>query len=421
MIWFRIAIESFIIASKELFANKLRSVLSLFGIAIGILCLISVFSAINSLQQNIERSINSLGGDIVYVGKWPWLTGHDYPWWKFIQRPEVNIKEYERLVKAKVQTAQAIAFSEYVDNFSIKSEKNTLESVSTYAITPQHNQVRSFEIQYGRYFNNLEFEKAFPSIILGHSVATVLFGEAQKAIGKTIKVGGKKIDVIGVLKVEGEDILGINQGFGLDNTVYLSYRTASFWGSKENREPFIMVKAKENIPLDEVEAELEGKMRSIRRLSPQQENNFALNRISVFTQIFKPVFSTMFWIGLLIGGFSIVVGVFGIANIMFVSVKERTSIIGVKKALGAKRNYILLEFFIESILISLLGGILGLLAVQTLFFLMNMALADSGFQLLISGKNLWIGVAISIVSGILAGFIPAYQASKMNPVEAMRS
>ncbi|MGB1018345.1 MAG: ABC transporter permease [Chitinophagales bacterium] len=422
MILIKIIIESFKMAAKELYSSKMRSFLSLFGISIGILCLISVFSAVDSLEKNIQKSINSLGGDIVYVGKWPWLFGDsEYPWWKYVQRPVASIDDYLAL-KDNVQGAEAIAFLRTVKQADLKSKFAQLEKVSVSAITKEYNLVREFEIEYGRYFSELEFEKESPKVILGHKIAQELFKQAKNGAGASIKIDGIPIQVVGVLKKEGEDILGINKGFGLDNNIYVSHIfAATYLNSATQAEPFILVKAKQNIPLDELEAELAGKMRITRRLSPKQDDNFALNRISVFTKAFEPVFSIMFLVGLLIGGFSIIVGVFGIANIMFVSVKERTSLIGVKKALGAKSIYILLEFFIEAVLLSIFGGLMGLISVVLLFKLLNLALASSNFTLVISQQNIIIGLSVSIISGILAGFIPALMASKLNPVEAMRS
>lgn len=421
MILLKIIAESFVMASKELFSSKMRSFLSLFGISIGILCLISVFSAVDSLEKNIKKSITNLGGDIIYVGKWPWLMTEEYPWWKYIQRPSVSKEDFYDL-EGTVKTAEAMALWMSVNRFTLKNGDEYIENINTFAVTRDYNVVREFELEQGRYFTDLEFKKESAKIVLGNLVAKALFSNVRNAIGAKMTIGGTPIEVIGVLKKEGADILGINKGFGLDNTVYVTEVYAStYLDVRKGGDPSIMVKARENIPLDEVEAELVGKMRIVRRLSPKQDDNFALNKINVFTKAFEPVFSTMFLIGLLIGGFSIIVGVFGIANIMFVSVKERTSIIGVKKALGAKRIYILLEFFIEAVLLSVFGGIIGLLSVMALFSLMNMAMADSGFVLVISQKNMIIGLSVSILSGIVAGFVPAYMASKMKPVDAMRS
>ena len=408
-------------AAKELFSSKMRSFLSLFGISIGILCLISVFSAVDSLEKNIKSSITSLGGDIIYIGKWPWLLQEDYPWWKYIQRPNVSKKDFYAL-NGTVKSAEAMALWLSVNEVTIKNGSESIEDINVFAITEDYNVVREFEMVEGRYFTDLEFKKESPKIIIGTGIAIKLFGTVKKAVGSKIKIDGKSIDVIGVLKKEGADILGINQGFGLDNTVYVTEIYAStYLTSGFSDEPFILVKAKKSIPLEEVEAELTGRMRMVRQLAPNEDDNFALNKINVFTKAFEPVFSTLFMIGILIGGFSIIVGVFGIANIMFVSVKERTSIIGIKKALGARRIYILLEFFIEAVLLSIFGGIIGLLAVMALFALLNVAMAESGFLLMISQKNMIIGLSVSMLSGVVAGFVPALMASKMKPVDAMRS
>lgn len=421
LIWLKIITESFVLALKELYASKLRSLLSLLGITIGILCLISVFSAVDSLEKNLRKSIDSLGGDIIYVNKWPWIMSEEYPWWKYVSRPEISRTDYYNLVN-NVQTAEALALWRWVNTAPLVYEDVELDRISLFGVSEQYNRVRDLEFEAGRYLSEYEFTSAQNKTFIGHALAESLFGNVHLANGKIIKFNGVKLEVIGVMKKEGQDVLGINANFGLDNTIYVSdkFADANINSPFENS-PSILVKAKDGIPNDEVEAELTGKMRMIRKLRPQEDDNFSLNKISVITGVFNQLFSFVYWAGFIIGLFSIVVGAFGIANIMFVSVKERTPMIGIKKALGAKKAYILFEFIVEAVILCFLGGLAGLLLVFGLFKLIStIALASTDFSFTISSTNIMIGLGISIGAGLIAGIVPAVMASNMKPVDAIR-
>lgn len=420
-VWLKIISESFVLAIKELYATKLRSFLSLLGITIGILCLISVFSAVDSLEKNLRNSIDSLGGDIIYINKWPWIMAEDYPWWKFVNRPEVSRDDFYQL-HGNVKTAEAMAIWRWVNNGTVAYGSDYLENISIFGVSEEYVSVRDIEFEAGRYLSDFEFQSAANKTFIGHALAVALFDTPQKAVGKNISFNGLKLEVIGVMKKEGQDVLGINANFGLDNTMYVSDKFAdAYINSPFGNNPSILVKPKAGIESLEVEAELAGKMRMIRKLKPQQDDNFALNKISVITGVFDQLFGFVYWAGFVIGIFSIVVGAFGIANIMFVSVKERTPIIGIKKALGAKKAYILFEFIVEAVLLCLFGGLVGLLLVFSLFKLIDVvALSDSDFSFVISRANIILGLGISVSAGLLAGIIPAIIASNMKPVDAIR-
>jgi putative ABC transport system permease protein len=420
-IWLKITGESFVLAIKELYATKLRSFLSLFGITIGILCLISVFSAVDSLEKNLRRSIDSLGGDIIYVNKWPWIMTEDYPWWKFVNRPEVSREDFYAL-QGNMQTAEAMAIWRWVNTGTVAYERDYVENISIFGVSEDYINVRDLEFEAGRYLTEFEFQNAQNKTFIGHALASSLFDNPARAVGKTISFNGVKLEVVGVMKKEGQDVLGINASFGLDNTLYVSDRFADAnINSPFSNNPSILVKPRKGISVEETEAELAGKMRIVRKLNPRQEDNFSLNKISVITGVFDQLFSFVYWAGFIIGIFSIVVGAFGIANIMFVSVKERTPIIGIKKALGARKSYILFEFIVEAVLLCLFGGLMGLLLVFGMFQLIDaVALSDSDFKFVISQSNVMLGLGISVVAGLLAGIIPAVTASNMKPVDAIR-
>lgn len=395
--------------------------MSLLGISIGILCLISVFSAVDSLERNLRKSIDSLGGDVIYVGKWPWIMAEDYPWWKFVNRPEISIEDFEAL-QDRVSLAKGVALWRWVKRGTLKYESEYVESISMFAVTSDYDKVKDIDFAAGRYLSPSDFSSTQNNTFIGFSIAEALFSNAEMAIGKEFTFGGIPLHVVGVMKKEGQDVLGINKGFGLDNTIYVSDNFASAYvATRRSTDPSVLVRVKDGIAMDELEAELGGLMRIIRGLKPKEDDNFALNKVSVFTKMFDQLFAVIYIVGLVIGFFSIVVGAFGISNIMFVSVKERTSIIGVKKALGAKKIYILFEFIIEAVLLCLFGGAMGLLLVVGLFKVLGIAMQGGDFELIISQKNIIIGLLISITAGLIAGIVPALQAANMRPVDAIRS
>jgi putative ABC transport system permease protein len=272
----------------------------------------------------------------------------------------------------------------------------------------------------GRYFTPGECNNAQAVALVGADVAETLFGGQGRAVGRQIKINGVKLTIVGLLKKEGSDMFG----FTLDKDVIVPYSFINMFVNRNNPgdDPLLAVIPKKNEPVEELKMELRGAMRAIRRLSPFQDDNFAINQVSVFTEGIASIFSIVNIAGLFIGGFAILVGTFGIANIMFVSVQERVYQIGIKKALGAKKIYILLEFLLESVILCVLGGILGLVTVVLLFKLLGWLVARSGsnFKFYITTANIIIGISISVVTGIIAGFLPALSAANMRPVDAIR-
>ena len=249
-------------------------------------------------------------------------------------------------------------------------------------------------------------------VLIGYDIAFALFGSLD-VIGERIKLGGRKVLVIGVFAKEGEDITGNS----LDTGVLIPINFGRNIMNIRKADPLIMAKAKEAVSKEELKDELRGVMRSIRKLKPKMSDNFALNEISVITTALDSIFSVIGMAGWVIGGFSILVGGFGIANIMFVSVKERTKLIGIQKALGAKNNFILMQFLLESVILCLIGGILGLLLV---FMLATVATSISDFSIQLSMENIILGLSVSIIIGIFSGIVPALSAARLDPVEAIR-
>jgi putative ABC transport system permease protein len=414
MIFLKLFRESFLFAYDALRQNKLRTMLSLLGVTIGIFTIIAVFSAVDTLRNNLQNSVNKLGSNSVYIQKWPWIGGEDFPWWKYLQRPVPRLRDFDE-VQRRSQTAQAVSYEIGIDNRVVKYQSNTVEGAQIDAVSHEHNITWNFDFAEGRYFTEIESRTGAPVAIIGYDIADNLF-PGGNAIGKQIKVMGRYVTIIGVFAKEGKDILGISD----DKEVLLPLNFAKNIVDVQNEKynPQIVVKGKDGLTDNDVESELEGMMRSIRRLKPNQEDNFALNKATILSNQLDKVFAVLNIAGLIIGGFSILVGGFGIANIMFVSVKERTNIIGIQKSLGAKNYFILLQFLIESIILCLMGGIIGLCMVYLTTIAVKAAI---DIQVVLDIKNIIIGISTSVTIGIISGIVPAYSASRLDPVEAIRS
>lgn len=411
MIYFFLIKESFIYAINSLVVNKLRTILSLLGITIGIFAIISVFTVIDSLENNIRESISTLGDNVAYVDKWPWEFSNDFKWWEYIKRPNPKLDEVEQIMKLSQKTYAA----SYMIDFqkTVQYNDNYSSDFTIRSATSGYKEIVTFEIKSGRYFTDFEGETPKKLAVIGYDVATTLF-TGTNPINKEFKIDGKKFTVIGIFEKEGEDMFGMSN----DNLIHIPINSAKTIVSIDDCYPSIMVEAKENISVDELIDELRGIMRSIRRLKPLEEDNFALNKASLIAEGFKPIFAIIDIAGIIIGGFSILVGGFGIANIMFVSVKEQTKLIGIQKAIGAKRFFILFQFLFEAVILSLIGGLLGLFLIFLLTLLVN---GVSDFVLFLTAKNIVLGIIISVIIGIISGIIPAMKASKLNPVEAINT
>jgi len=405
---------TFKLALQELGKNKMRTFLSLFGVTIGIFCIIGVLSTVSSLEKNIQDGIKSLGSNTIYIDKWDYQGGADYPWWKFVNRPSPKLNEV-KLIKSKINADINIVFNFTTQSF-IQYGNDKLDGINYHGITDEFDKIQPIEILYGRYLNQMEFDQGTNSIIIGYENAEKLFGNAEKAVGKIVDLRNKKAVIVGVIKKQGKSFV---EGWQFDQSILLSYGfMKQMLFSERWNNPKIIVKGPENMSSDALKDELKGAMRSIRRLGPVEDDDFSLNAISDFSKSASSLFANVNLGGWMIGLLSLIVGAFGIANIMFVTVRERTPIIGLKKAIGAKKRTILMEFLLESAMICIIGGLIGIILVVIMAQLLSSVF---DFPVFVSGNILTLAISICVSIGILAGIIPAMIAARMDAVVAIRS
>ncbi len=403
-------------AFQELRANKLRTFLSLLGITIGIFCIIAVLTVLDSLKNNIQKDMATLGSDVLYVGRWPWMDdGGEYKWWEYWRRPGMTPQEV-RAIETQVPDAAMATLCLNTRDLTVKYDDAELTSVPGYAVMSNFDKLQNIEIDKGRYLSPAELDAGSNTVVLGDGTSSSLFPGAINPLGKSINFLGRRFVVVGVMKKVGENMAG----FDFDNSIiYPYYAAAALLEVRSlNYDPMLAVKAAKNKDITEVKYEVEGVLRRMRKVKPGQPDDFAINQLSQVSQRIEMFFGTVDIIGWVIGGFSLIVGAFGIANIMFVTVKERTKIIGLKKAIGAKRSSILLEFLLEAVVLCLLGGAVGIVIVLLLSVVLTYGL---DFQVTLSFANFFIGIFVSIFVGVLSGVLPARTASRLDPVVAIRT
>jgi len=407
-------LESILFALGALKANLLRTLLSLLGVTVGIFAIIAVFTLVDSLEINIKQSMSFFGDKVLYVQKWPWIFEKSYPWYKYVNRPVASMSDYKFLEK-NLLNAESIALYASKGDRTLKQGSNSFQGVNLTGITYNYNQINDIRLADGRYFTLRETEKNGTLAIIGDDIAKTLFPN-ESAIGKKFSIKGKKFYVIGVIIHQGSNLVGLPSN---DITCLIPYQTFGEMYRIKNGwiEPVIAVKGRSSdTKLQWLEGEIRGMLRSRRGLKSFEEDNFAINRPELIAIAITNIFDAVSIAGAIIGSFSILVGGFGIANIMFVSVKERTNQIGIQKSLGARNSFILNQFLSEAVFLSLIGGIAGLLLVSLLTFI-----PPSVFEIVITTQNIATGLGLSVAIGLISGIAPALSAARMNPVEAIRS
>jgi len=415
----KLVFESLFFAFSSVVVNRLRTILSLLGITIGIFAIITVFTVIDSLEINIRESLSSFGENIIFIEKWPFPSGggQEYEWWQYWNRPVVKFQEYQN-IKERSVNAKTVCFFAFA-NKPVEYRNNSIDRADIWGTTEEFEEIRDFEITSGRFLTPFEFRSGKNLAVIGYTIADKLF-EGRSPIGEQIQLGGIKVTVVGVFKKEGTSTFG---GGSSDEMIlvpvqflrtFLDIRT-------DNASPMIWVMAKSDVSNEELADEMTQILRSIRRLKPKARDNFALNQTSMISSVLDKIFKVINIAGGFIGIFSILVGGFGIANIMFVSVKERTNQIGIQKALGAKKFFILFQFLFEAVLLSLTGGAIGLLLIFIGSSLVTGFELLGNFKIILTFSNIILGLTISAVIGIISGFAPAWSAARMDPVEAINT
>lgn len=400
--------EGILIALSAIKANKIRSILTMLSIVIGITAVVLMTTAIKGIDNSFQNGISALGSDVLYIDKYAWFSNDD--WWKIKNRKNIDMEDFEKFKEmAKLPLAVAPVMN---SRQTIKYLDRRVDNVFLNGSNADYIQTTNFTFENGRFYSEIESKSSRQVAVIGSEIAKNLF-PLGNALDKTIKIGRENYKVVGVLAEQGSFILG---PFNPDNQVFIPIGTIfkNFVG-QTFRTVTINVRAKSPAMVEETKAEAEGLMRKIRGLTYNEENDFSINQQEGLTENYNQVVGVVQIAGLIITGLSLFVGAVGIMNIMFVSVKERTREIGVRKAIGAKRRTILGQFIFESSVICLMGGVIGLILAIILSMMVNQFIPTS-----VQYNAVIIAIVVSLITGVVAGFAPAYTAAKMDPVEALR-
>ena len=413
LLYLRLLSESFSFAINALRNNKLRTLLSLLGVTIGIFSIIAVLAAVDSMDKKIKEDLSDMDMNTIYLMNFSFGPS-EVPRWKREQFPKVTYDEFEFLKKS-IPSIEKISFNFFARNESVKFESKTVNSIRVKPSTEDFFDIEPIKIETGRLFNAAESNSGSPVIVIGSEVANGLF-ENTDPIGKKIRLYGQKLTVIGVLKKQGQGMFGDSNDVAVFFPV--NFLRRMYGDENDALRAAILIKPEKGIDIEEFKAELAQKLRTHRGVKTGEIDNFFMNVLSGFTDFIDNIVGQMNAIGWGISAFSLLVGGFGIANIMFVSVKERTNLIGIQKALGAKNKFILFQFLFEAVILSLIGGLIGMFLVWIIALILSSTL---DFEFVLSTANMLLGSGLAAFIGLIAGIIPAISASKLDPVEAIRS
>jgi putative ABC transport system permease protein len=412
LVYLRLLSESFSFAMNALRNNKLRTLLSLLGVTIGIFSIIAVLAAVDSLDKKIKKDLSSLDKNTIYLFK-DSFGPSEIPRWKRDQFPDVNYTEYEYL-KSALPDAQEFCFQIFLNPEIVKYEDKSVSNVNVVPVSYEFIDIQGLEFSEGRFYNESESNSGSAVVVIGNDLAQNLFGDFDP-IGKQMRLYGQRFTVIGVLKKQGNGMFGNDDSSAF---IPVNFIRRKFGENNDSMTPVIVIKPRKGIDMDAFKADLSQKLRAFRGVKTGEIDNFFINVFSGFTEMLDGIISSMNIGGWIIAGFSLLVGGFGVANIMFVSVKERTNLIGIQKSLGAKNRFILFQFLFEAVILCLIGGIIGIILV----WLIAMGLTKLlDFEFVLSFSNIMLGSGLAIAIGLIAGILPAISAAKLDPVEAIRS
>ncbi len=414
LLYIRLLKESFAFAMNALGSNKLRTMLSLLGVTIGIFSIIAVLAAVDSLDRKIKADLSTLDKNTIYLFSQSFGPS-EIPKWKREQFPKMKYEEYQYL-KTSLTNIENSCFQYFTNNQNIKYESKTVSNVNMVPVTFEFDDIQRLEFAKGRFFNELESNSGKKVVVLGHDIAEELFQDIDP-IGKTIRIYGKRFLIIGVTKKKGS---GMVLGDSDDTSAFFPsvFLRGLYGDNNKNVVPVVIIKPEKGIDIGALKSEISQKLRNYRGVKEGEIDNFFINILSGFTDLIDGFIGSLKIGGWIISGFSLLVGGFGIANIMFVSVKERTNLIGIQKSLGAKNKFILFQFLFEAIILCVIGGVVGLLLVWLIAITMTNLL---DFEFVLSIGNIFLGTSLAAIIGLIAGILPAITASRLDPVEAIRS
>ena len=412
LLYLRLLKESLSFAINALRNNKLRTLLSLLGVTIGIFSIIAVLAAVDSLDKKISKDLSSLDKNTIYLMKFSFGPS-EIPQWKREQFPNVKYDEYVAL-KNSLNNTDQVGYQLFVNRETLKYDSKTVADVNMIPSSFEMVDIDGLSFDKGRFYNESESNSGTPVIVLGYEIANGLFGDSDP-VGKSIRLYGQRFTVIGVMTKQGAGFFGDSN----DTSVYFPANfLRRMYGDNDAMTPVIVLKPVKGVDMGAYKAEVAQKLRAIRGMKAGEMDNFFINVLSGFTDFIDGILGQMNVVGWIISGFSLLVGGFGIANIMFVSVKERTNLIGIQKSLGAKNRFILFQFLFEAIILSVIGGIIGLLMVWGIAFILTKAL---DFEFVLSFGNIMLGTTLAGLIGLISGILPAISAANLDPVEAIRT
>ncbi|OXA92894.1 ABC transporter permease [Flavobacterium hercynium] len=412
LVYLRLLKESLSFAINALRNNKLRTLLSLLGVTIGIFSIIAVLAAVDSLDRKISKDLSSLDKNTIYLMKYCFGPS-EIPQWKREQFPNVKYDEYISLKNSLTNTDQ-VAYQFFVNKETIKYDSKTVSDVNIVPASNEIVEIEGLNVDNGRFYTESESNSGTAVIVLGYDIAEGLFGGSEP-VGKSIRLYGQRFTVIGVIAKQGAGFFGDSN----DTSVYIPTNfLRRMYGDNDAMTPVIVLKPVKGVDMDAYKAQVAQKLRAIRGMKAGEMDNFFINVLSGFTDFIDGILGQMNVVGWVISGFSLLVGGFGIANIMFVSVKERTNLIGIQKSLGAKNRFILFQFLFEAVILSVIGGIIGLLLVWGISLALTQLL---DFEFVLSLGNILLGTGISAIIGLISGILPAISAANLDPVEAIRT